>query len=92
MVASATTKPVSETRETAKPAIAPTRANTDVPASASDVLQEKLQRIRDLLRDLKGEMGAVEVLIRESARQYKALERDHETLRKNVRALREVPV
>jgi DNA polymerase-3 subunit beta len=62
------------------------------PVSASDALQAKLSKTRDLLRDLGNELGGIQNLIRDSARQYKALERDHENLKKNIRALREVPV
>ena len=90
----ASTKPVSETREDAgKPVVvAPSRITTESPASAADALQAKLGKIRDLLRDLGNEIGGVQALVRDSSRQFKTLERDHETLRKNIRALREVPV
>lgn len=92
MVASNNT-PVSETNEhTGKSRVLAPRIASEAPASAADAVQEKLQRLRDLLRDVQGEIAGVQGLIRESARQYKALERDHENLKKNIRALREVPV
>ena len=85
--------PVSEPNENAgKGRVSSPRIVSEAPASAVDAVQEKLQRLRDLLRDVQGEISGVQVLIRDSARQYKALERDHENLKKNIRALREVPV
>ncbi len=95
MVASSTTnQPVSETREGAgKPVVsAPRVALPETPVSAVDVVQAKLGKVRDLLRDLGNEIGGLQSLLRESTRQYKALERDHESLKKNIRALREVSV
>lgn len=94
MVAPSTTQPASETREgTGKPvAPAPRVALQETPVSAADAVQAKLGKVRDLLRDLGNEIGGLQNLLRESTRQYKALERDHESLKKNIRALREVPV
>ena len=92
MVASNNT-PVSETSEQVSKSRVPTpRIVSEAPASAADAVQEKLQRLRDLLRDVQGEIGGLQGLLRESTRQFKALERDHENLKKNIRALREVPV
>lgn len=91
---STTTQPVSETREGgSKPvASAPRVALPETPVSAVDAVQAKLGNVRDLLRELGNEIGGLQGLLRESTRQYKALERDHESLKKNIRALREVPV
>jgi DNA polymerase-3 subunit beta len=98
MVAPATNPPASQTREdTAKPgAVASPRASVVSPdtaaANVSDALQTKFAKVRDLLRDLGNELGGIQVLLKESGRQFKALERDHEALKKNIRALREVNV
>ena len=93
MVASASKQPVSETREDVKPVVAPSRINVpETPANAGDVLQDKIQRVRDLLKEVQGELGGLQALFRESGRQFKALERDHEALKKNIRALRTVEV
>jgi hypothetical protein len=91
---STTTQPVNETREGgSKPVVsAPRVALPETPVSAVDAVQAKLGKVRDLLRDLGNEIGGLQGLLRESTRQYKALERDHESLKKNIRALREVPV
>ncbi|RRJ94318.1 DNA polymerase III subunit beta [Opitutaceae bacterium TAV4] len=60
--------------------------------SSVDAAQQSIQHARDLLRELNGTLGNLQVFIRESVRQHKALERDHETLKKNIRALRTVEV
>ncbi len=98
MVAPATNPTASQTREdTAKPGVvASPRASVvsqdTAAANVSDALQTKFAKVRDLLRDLGNELGGIQVLLKESGRQFKALERDHETLKKNIRALREVNV
>jgi DNA polymerase III sliding clamp (beta) subunit (PCNA family) len=93
MVASSNNQPVIETRESSSPvASAPRVVLAETPVSAADAVQAKLGKVRDLLRDLGTEIGGLQSLLRESTRQYKALEREHESLKKNIRALREVPV
>lgn len=67
-------------------------AAPEAQASGVDAAQQSIQRARDLLRELNGTLGNLQVFIRESVRQQKALERDHETLKKNIRALRAVEV
>ncbi|AHF93765.1 DNA polymerase sliding clamp subunit [Opitutaceae bacterium TAV5] len=67
-------------------------AAPEAQASGVDAAQQSIQRARDLLRELNGALGNLQVLVRESVRQHKALERDHETLKKNIRALRTVEV
>ena len=86
----------------ATPASAPVnRTETSVPAAsritpadnaAADPVTEKVQQARDLLRQLNGTLGEVLVAVKESARSHRTLERDHEALRKNIRALRAVEV
>jgi DNA polymerase-3 subunit beta len=97
MVAPATNPPVSQTREdTAKPGVVASPrvivTAPEIPVSVADALQTKFGKVRDLLRDLGNELGSIQVLVKESGRQFKALERDHEALKKNIRALREVNV
>ena len=99
MVAPATTTPASQTREdtaksgaVASPRASVTASETSSPANATDAVQEKFARIRDLVREVLSEVASVQVLVKESGRQFKALERDHEALKKNIRALREVNV
>ena len=93
MVASSTTQPISETSEGggSSTASAPRVILPEAPVSA-DAVQAKLGKVRELLRDLGNEIGGLQNLLREATRQFKALERDHESLKKNIRALREVPV
>ena len=63
-----------------------------VTPAETDPVTEKLQHARELLRQLNGTLGEVLVAVKESARSHRTLERDHEALRKNIRALRAVEV
>lgn len=92
MVAASTTQPVSETSEGGSSSAASRVVLPETPVSAADAVQAKLGKVRELLRDLGNEIGGLQNLFRETTRQFKALERDHESLKKNIRALREVPV
>jgi len=96
MVAPATTtQPASNnTREGAAagvvaPRIAPAPAQ---PATVVDAINARLNRLRDLLREANTEFTNIQALVKEQQRSYRVLERDHEALKKNIRALREVPV
>lgn len=62
------------------------------PGTVVDAVNTHLNRLRDLLREANGELGNIQTLVKEQQRSHKALERDHESLKKNIRALREVPV
>lgn len=96
MVAPASTpsQPASETREgTAPGAVASRIPAAPAPAvSIVDAINARLGRLRDLLREAGTEFANIQTLVKEHQRSYRTLERDHEALKKNIRALREVPV
>ena len=77
------------------------RTETSVPAASritpadkadTDPVTEKVQQARDLLRQLNGTLGEILVSLKDSARQHRTLERDHEALKKNIRSLRTIEV
>jgi DNA polymerase III sliding clamp (beta) subunit (PCNA family) len=95
MVASATnSQPVHENREdTAAGAVASRVAPAPAhPVSVVDAINSHLARLRDLLREAGTEFANIQALVKEQQRSYRVLERDHEALKKNIRALREVTV
>lgn len=96
MVASAThTQTASETRDdSASGAVAPRipAASATQPLTVVDAINARLGRLRDLLREANTEFTNIQALVKEQQRTYRVLERDHEALKKNIRALREVPV
>lgn len=61
-------------------------------ATVADAINARLARLRDLLREAGNEFTNIQNLVKEQQRSYRVLERDHESLKKNIRALREVPV
>lgn len=88
MVASNTTTPGTDNgTRSSRTSTAPVQPGTVV-----DAVNTHLNRLRDLLREANGELGNIQTLVKEQQRSHKALERDHESLKKNIRALREVPV
>ncbi len=96
MVAPATnTQPARENREDAGSSAVASRippAAPAQPATVADAITARLTRLRDLLREAGNEFTNIQNLVKEQQRSYRVLERDHEALKKNIRALREVPV
>ncbi len=95
MVAPATTQPAREIREDAAPGAVASRIPPSAPAqpaTVADAINARLVRLRDLLREAGNEFTNIQNLVKEQQRSYRVLERDHEALKKNIRALREVPV
>jgi DNA polymerase-3 subunit beta len=97
MVATVTTnnaQPVSPQREdTASGAVASRiPAAPAQPVTVVDAINQRLARLRDLLREAGNEFANIQALVKEQQRSYRVLERDHEALKKNIRALREVNV
>jgi DNA polymerase-3 subunit beta len=88
-------QPVRETREDAAPGAVASRIPPVAPAQPTtvmDAFNARLNRLRDLLRETNTEFANIQALVKEQQRSYRVLERDHEALKKNIRALREVPV
>jgi len=94
MVAPNTNQSASHTREdAASGAVASRVASAPAqPATVADAINARLTRLRDLLREAGTEFTNIQTLVKEQQRSYRVLERDHESLKKNIRALREVPV
>ncbi len=95
MVAPATTtQPARENREDANSGAVASRIPPvpAQPATVADAINARLARLRDLLREAGNEFTNIQNLVKEQHRSYRVLERDHEALKKNIRALREVPV
>ncbi len=89
-----TTQPAREIREDAAPGAVASRIPPAPaqPATVADAINARLVRLRDLLREAGNEFTNIQNLVKEQQRSYRVLERDHEALKKNIRALREVPV
>ena len=88
-------QPARETREDAAPGAVASRIPPAAPAQPTtvmDAFNARLNRLRDLLRETNTEFANIQALVKEQQRSYRVLERDHEALKKNIRALREVPV
>lgn len=93
MVAPVTNPNVSEPREAAPGGFASRVVTSPAqPATVGDAVTQRLARLRDLLREAGTEFVNIQTLVKEQQRAYRVLERDHEALKKNIRALREVPV
>lgn len=59
------------------------------PGEPVDATQH-VQRARELLRELNGTLGQLLTSLRETTRQHRAVERDYETLKRNLRVLKAV--
>ncbi len=88
-------QPARETREDTAAGVVASRIPPAVsaqPMTVMDAFNARLNRLRDLLRETNTEFANIQALVKEQQRSYRVLERDHEALKKNIRALREVPV
>lgn len=88
-------QPARETRDNSASGAVASRipaASAAQPLTVVDAINARLGRLRDLLREAATEFANIQALVKEQQRSYRLLERDHETLKKNIRALREVPV
>jgi hypothetical protein len=92
MVAQNQTQPVSEPREAVSGFASRIPAAPAQPVTVVDAINTRLARLRDLLREAGNEFANIHALVKEQQRSYRVLERDHEALKKNIRALREVNV
>ncbi len=94
MVAPNSSQPVNQTREDSASGVVASRisAAPAQPVTVVDAINQRLARLRDLLREAGNEFANIHTLVKEQQRSYRVLERDHEALKKNIRALREVNV
>ncbi len=87
-------QPARETRDNDAPVVVVSRipAAPAQPVTVVEAINQRLNRLRDLLREAGNEFANIQALVKEQQRSYRTLERDHEALKKNIRALREVTV
>ncbi len=95
-------EPVAEPQPEPQPnttMVAPvSRIETAPPATAEPVAEpvgdatQHVQRARELLRELHTTLGQLLVSTRDAARQHRAVERDYEALKRNLRVLKAVEV